>query len=179
MKCIYRRQPRQPSRRLPAAVWQDATLSSLVFAKLLESLQQKLHTEPVHVHSYEPINLREPPVLRRQEDVGLLLCFYLDGSHEPPSWRNDYAECEAGWSFVVVANQSVDCGQQVERISDTEFIVYRRCGPVTTASDCPMWVGANKHSNNTGELNAFIKAMLFYMFETNVAAVQSPFILIL
>ena len=162
---IFRRQPRQPSRRLPAAVWQDATLSGLVYAKLLESLQQKLHTNPVHVHSYEPINLRAPPVLRRPEDIGLLLSFYLDGSHEPPSWRNDYAECEAGWSFVVVANQSIYCGQPIERISDTEFIVYRRCGPVTIAPDWPQWVGATKHSNNTGELSAFVEAMIFYLFE--------------
>ena len=142
----------------------------MVLANLIDTLERRLHGDPkiVNVHLYDPLNVRAPPPSRRLDEVGLFLDIYFDGSHEPPNFENGFAKLEAGWAFVVVANRPLYCGQQIERYSADAYVVFRRSGSVCTDPGWPLWIGARKHSNNTGELSAFAESMLWFVFESPI-----------
>ena len=117
---------------------------------------------------YSPTNLASPPYTETE----LHFDIYLDGSYTPPRRDNDYEELPAGWGFVVACNQPIDLGLPVEYVgmnigdryrskNEHTYIVLFRHGSVITDSNAPNFIGAVKHSANTGELSAFAEAQLF------------------
>ena len=139
-----------------------------MLAALHETLQKSLFTAPTHVHTYAPLNLRTPDTVGVSNENDLSLEFYLDGSHEPPSRNNGWARLSAGCCFLIVANQRINLGQEIEEYGPNKFVVFRRCGLVCTARDWPPWIRALKDSNNVRELSCFLEAMIYFQFEMPV-----------
>ena len=114
------------------------------------------------MHEYEPFaGGGGPPTLAAATDPHLEV--FLDGSADP-------VEKVAAWGFLIVANVPLHLGQVVETIDAQHFIVYKRCGRVVTDPGSAKYVGATRETNNTGELTAFVEAMLFVLFESSLAA---------
>ena len=49
------------------------------------------------------------------------------------------------------------------------YLVMKRYGRVVTSNASDWFIGATRETNNTGEISAFIEAMLFVLFETTLA----------
>ena len=140
----------------------------------------------MRAHVYPKTNLVSPPYTETE----LHFDIYIDGSYTPPRRDNGYAELPAGWSFVVACNQPIDLGHPVEYVgmnigdrhrsnNEHTYIVLHKHGSVITDVNAPNFIGAVKHSANTGELSALAEAQLWFLFELDQAyrdSVQpSPF----
>ena len=130
---------------------------------LMDALQKALHSQPVHIHQYEPLaGTGGPPRLDTAVDPHIEI--YLDGSGD-----RDGDERLAGWAFIIVANVPLHLGQPIAIVDGNNYIVFKRYGGVITRTDADRYIGATRKTNNTGEISAFIEAMMFVLFETTIA----------
>ena len=176
LKAPYFYRARAPPRaQLPPYVWRDPNIRGEIHARIIHELSTALNKHTSHAHLYEPSNARPPPpaaVLDVMTQRGeLYLEIYMDGSHDPkPSWNGPFL---AGWAFVVVANLPMDIGFGCIVLGGG-YRVFSRWGPVITDQQNQLWIGALKHSNNTGELSAFAEALLWLHMEAPAAIRTAP-----
>ena len=74
---------------------------------------------------------------------------YTDGSYE----MHAKGSC-AGWAYIAYEESST-----TPRASQVLRLTEARCGRVATSANTQGYVGARKHSNNTGELTALLHAV--------------------
>ena len=90
---------------------------------------------------------------------------YIDGSGP-----DDDHPC-AGWGFVCTVSKILpgfvpnSAPVPLYRNGRVEYIIMARYGPVETNPSKFFFLGAEHHSNNTGEHSAWGEALLFYLFE--------------
>ena len=131
---------------------------------MIDALQKAMHRQPVHVHPYEALSgTGGPPILDTCTDPHLEI--YLDGSAEGSG-----DDGVAAWGFRIVANVPLQLCQPVEMVDGKNFIVFKRYGRVVRNPASHLYVGATRETNNTGEISAFIEAMIFVLFETKRAS---------
>ena len=78
------------------------------------------------------------------------LILYTDGSHD-----SGKPQATAGFGYVGIRNGDA------EKDEINCYIEVQGAGPVVTDYKSPVYLGARKHSNNTGELTALMEAMLW------------------
>ena len=129
---------------------------------LIDALQKALHSKPVHVHPYESLaGSGGPPDLDSLTNLEV----YLDGSAEGPADGR-----AAALGFTIGANIPLHLGQHSEMVDENHFVVFRRYGRVITNPASNWYVGATQETNSTGEISAFIEAMIYVLFETTLAS---------
>ena len=68
----------------------------------------------------------------------------------------------AGWGVAMYMEHYIPGGPAVNTFSLVELF-----GPVVTDSKSPFFMGASRHTNNTGELTAFGEAIIWLMSNWN------------
>ena len=143
------------TRSIPRDAWRDPLLKSHMLAILIDTLQKSIHGTPVHYHEYSAApGSGGPTTLAAAIDPHLEI--YLDGSAD---------QGVAAWAFLIVSNVPIRLGQAVETVDAHHHQVFRRYGRVVTNPRSDWFVGAHRETNTTGEISAFIEAMLFILFE--------------
>ena len=127
-------------------------------ALLIDALQQASHHQPVHTHPYEALACSGgPPSLDTAGDPHFEI--YLDGSADGTG-----DDRVAGWAFIIVSNVPLHLWQPIEVVDGNNRIVFKRYSGVVTRNDADRYIGATRKTNNTGEISAFVEAMVYIFF---------------
>ena len=150
--------------RLPVdSTEEDANLSPI----LQETLDSDLrYCTPVLVRQGRTnISLSQLPITKQDNnhnsDEYTSLHIYTDGSCNMNNNINRMNRT-AGWGVAMYMEHYIPGGPAVNTFSLVELF-----GPVVTDSKSPFFMGASRHTNNTGELTAFGEAIIWLMSNWN------------
>ena len=93
--------------------------------------------------------LDDLPPVQRDVDAPIRTRVYTDGS-----MRAHVANARAGWAFV-----AVDISRSLANNNREESVLQAHYGPVNVTPGGGGYDGATRHSNNTGELTALLRAV--------------------
>ena len=96
--------------------------------------------------------LDDVPPVQRDVDAPLRTRVYTDGS-----MRAHVANARAGWAFVAVDISSPPVQAYIYKFE--ESVLQAHYGPVNVTPGVGGYDGATRHSNNTGELTALLRAV--------------------